>query len=102
MTTETLQALYDSELNFEISTFWDAGFDWKLGDEMNGWKDGGNAGTLDLALQALKAAAIKHFPNSVFAQKGAEPYERCEGQGCFDGPNGYLECPACLGTGVQP
>ena len=64
-----LQKLYDSEINFEISTFWDAGFDWKLGDEMNGWKDGGNADTLDLAVQDLRAAAIKHFPGSVFARK---------------------------------
>ena len=69
MTTEILQALYDSEINFELSTLWDAGFDWKLGDEMNGWKVGGNAGTLGLAMQDLKAAARKHFPNSVFAQK---------------------------------
>ena len=68
MTTETLQALYDSEINFEISTFWDAGFDWKLGDEMNGWKDDGHAGTLGLAVQDLKAAAIKHFPNSTFSK----------------------------------
>ncbi|KKM25669.1 hypothetical protein LCGC14_1592690 [marine sediment metagenome] len=63
-----LQELYDSEINFEIFTFWDAGFDWKLGDEMNGYKDGGNADTIDLAMQDLKAAAIKHFPNSTFAK----------------------------------
>ena len=31
-----------------------------------------------------------------------EPCENCDGQGCFDGPHGYLECPRCLGTGAQP
>jgi hypothetical protein len=30
---DELQALYDSEINFTISTFWDAGFKWKLGDD---------------------------------------------------------------------
>jgi len=29
--------LYDSEINFEISCFWDAGFNWKLGDSVNGY-----------------------------------------------------------------
>lgn len=32
-----LQDLYDSEINISISTFWDGGFDVKLGDEMNGF-----------------------------------------------------------------
>jgi len=42
---ETLQAMYDSEINFSISTFWDGGFDWKLGDAMNGFKCGGQTYT---------------------------------------------------------
>ncbi len=68
----TLQSLYDSEFNFTIFTFWDAGFDWQLGDELNGYKDGGRCDTLALAIQGLKAAAIRHSPNSVFAQKERE------------------------------
>jgi hypothetical protein len=30
------QQLYDSEINFEVSCFWDAGFDVRLGDAVNG------------------------------------------------------------------
>ena len=28
--TDTLQRLYDSEINFELSSFWDGGFIWRL------------------------------------------------------------------------
>jgi hypothetical protein len=31
-----LQMFYDSEINFELSCFWDARFTWKLGDYANG------------------------------------------------------------------
>lgn len=64
---ETLQALYDSEINFAISTFWHGGCDWKLGDEMNGFKDDGNAKTLAEAVSQLVASALKHYPDSKFA-----------------------------------
>ena len=64
--TETLQALYDSEINFRIDTFWDAGFDWSLGDQMNGWKAGDNATTFAAAVEALAAAAREHYPDSTF------------------------------------
>ena len=30
-----LQRLYDSEINFEVSGFYDAGFDVRLGDHFN-------------------------------------------------------------------
>jgi hypothetical protein len=62
------QALYDSEINFSISTFWDGGFDWALGDGINGWHEKGRADTYDAALQALRLAAMKHFPASMFAK----------------------------------
>lgn len=32
------QDIYDSEINIRISTFWDGGYDLKLGDYMNGYK----------------------------------------------------------------
>jgi len=66
---DILQALYDSEINFELSTFWDNGFEWKLGDNWNGFKATGNCETLAEAVQQLKEAAIEHFPTSVFTQK---------------------------------
>lgn len=35
---DILQALYDQEVNFTITTFWDGGFTFVLGDEFNGFK----------------------------------------------------------------
>jgi hypothetical protein len=63
-----LQSLYDSEINFEISTFWDGGFDWKLGDRMNGYKEDGNRDTFNEAVFDIAKAAIKHYPDSKFAK----------------------------------
>ena len=37
MSTSTFQRLYDSEINFEVSCFWDADFDVRLGDALNGF-----------------------------------------------------------------
>ena len=54
------QALYNSGINYEISTFWDSGFEWKLGDHMNGYKAEGNADTHVLALHQLARAALQH------------------------------------------
>jgi len=65
-----VQALYDSEINFTISTFWDAGFRWKLGDESNGFVAEGEARTMKDAVAELVSAALREFPESTFA-KGA-------------------------------
>lgn len=65
---DLLQAMYDSEINFEISTFWDGGFEWKLGDGMNGFVAEGNGRTMQGAADALAAAAIEKYPNSAFAK----------------------------------
>lgn len=66
---KNLQALYNSEINFSISCFWDGGFDCKLGDAMNGIIEEFNVGTFDEAVVSVCAAAIKHFPNSKFAKE---------------------------------
>jgi hypothetical protein len=66
---EILQALYDSEINFEISSFWDGGFTWKLGDAMNGFDAQGNARTVDQAVQELSDAALWHYPASAFVNR---------------------------------
>lgn len=63
-----LQALYNSEINFELSTFWDGGFEWKLGDAVNGFKESGTAETLIGAEVALAEAALRHYPDSIFAK----------------------------------
>lgn len=73
---DILQALYDSEINFAIFTFWDAGFDAKIGDAMNGfcWEEGGFT-TLQQTIDALAAAACVHYPDSAFAKSRNAPVE---------------------------
>ena len=63
-----LQSLYDSEINFELSRFWDAGFIWKLGDKANGYVAEGKADSLTEAVRQLSDAALKHFPESEFSR----------------------------------
>lgn len=63
-----LQALYDSEINFSISTFWDGGFDVKLGEEINGFKAFGNCGSMADAERWLKEKAVELYPESDFAK----------------------------------
>lgn len=57
-----LQRLYDSEINFMLSCFWDGGIDWKLGDLQNGFQDGGNEDTVEQAIEALWFAACIAYP----------------------------------------
>lgn len=71
--TAILEALYASEINFSLSTFWDAGFDWKLGDEVNGFDAYGCTRTVSEAIEQLAAAAHVHYPESQF-HLGAEEF----------------------------
>jgi hypothetical protein len=64
-----IDALYESELNCEVSTFWDGGFTLKLGDEMNGFVAEGHCKTSLEAAQFLDKAAREHFPESAYATK---------------------------------
>lgn len=72
---QTLQAIYDSELNVRIDWCWDGGFDFTVG--MWNPKDGveGKREVVwraeDLA-EALKEMAIERFPTSVFAREHGE------------------------------
>lgn len=62
------QDLYHSEINFSVSTFWDGGFEVKLGDEMNGFKAEANFTRWGMVEPWLIGAAIEHFPESLFAR----------------------------------
>lgn len=67
-----LQEIYDSEINFTITSFWDGGFNWKLGDELNGFKAEGDGTTIDSVITQLTAATCLHFPKSRFASMHEE------------------------------
>lgn len=62
-----LQQLYDSEINFSITTFWDGGVTAKLGDEINGYvAEEIFEKVIDAEMWLLGQARI-HFPESKFA-----------------------------------
>jgi hypothetical protein len=60
--------LYDSEINLELSCFWD-GFIWKLGDYANGYLAEGNASSIEDAIRQLRDAALTHLPGSEFSKQ---------------------------------
>lgn len=63
-----MQDLYHSEINFTVSTFWDGGFDVSLGDNINGFVAETNVPRWGMVEPWLVAAAIAHFPDSLFAR----------------------------------
>ena len=66
---EIASDLYSSEINFTISTFWDAGYTVKLGDKLNGYSVQRSADTLEEAFEILKEMALIDYPDSEFAKK---------------------------------
>jgi hypothetical protein len=63
-----LQDLYDSEINFSIVTFWDNGFEVKLGDDLNGFVASAHAAQFANAVEWLMVRAIEKYPDSLFAK----------------------------------
>lgn len=64
----TLQAIYDQEINVSISCFWDGGWDFKLGDEMNGWKAHEIFDDLEEGRLWLIEQVKKHYPKAEINQ----------------------------------
>jgi hypothetical protein len=63
-----IQDLYHSEINVSVTSFWDAGFDVKLGDKLNGFVAEANFKYWGQVEPWLRDKAIEHFPDSLFAQ----------------------------------
>ena len=76
---EVLDRLYDSEINFSISCFWDNNIDVRLGDEMNGFAAEGNVATSAEAAQWLDEQARKLYPRSKYATGKEPPSESGDG-----------------------
>lgn len=72
---QVLVDLYDSEINYAMTTFWDGGLSIKLGDESNGFRDEmcfaypTHQQDWVRGIEWLKKAAMKHYPDSDFAKK---------------------------------
>ncbi len=73
-----LAALYLSEINCTLVSFWDGGWDVKLGDDMNGYVDETgfapkwvhgtpDQGVVTLIAEWLSEQAVKHYPKSAYA-----------------------------------
>jgi hypothetical protein len=71
----TIEALYESEINCSVATFWDAGIEVKLGDEMNGFVAEKECKTASEAAEFLDREARRQFPDSAYAL-GKEEWER--------------------------
>ncbi len=67
--TAILTELYESELNCSISSIWDSGWTVKLGDKLNGFVEEGNFRTIEEVAGFLHSAAMKHFPESGYANR---------------------------------
>jgi hypothetical protein len=70
-----IEALYDSEINCSVSTFWDAHITVQLGDEMNGFVAENECKTASEAAEFLDRAAREEFPESAYAL-GKDEWER--------------------------
>ena len=75
---EELRKMYDSEINVDISWFWDNGIDVKLGDQMNGYDSEAQLKTIAEIIPWLQAQIAKHYPLSTYHRS------RTTGNGSFD------------------
>lgn len=66
------QKVYDSEINFEISCFFDTGFKIRLGDKVNGFKGECEVENWSEISKALHNLIIKHLPDSEYSKKYKE------------------------------
>lgn len=71
-TLSIFQRLYDSEINFAVSCFWDSGFVVKLGDSVNGVAAETVLRSWDDIEPWLSKQALLHFPESDFSRSVAE------------------------------
>ena len=60
--------LYASEINFKIESDWDGGINVALGNDRNGIVEQTTVATFDEACEWLRNAAMRHYPDSVFAR----------------------------------
>ena len=63
-----IAALHDSEINGEVSWFYDGGWRVKLGDEENGFVAEAMVSSPQEAAEWLRANAVRRYPASKFAR----------------------------------
>lgn len=68
-TLELFKKLHESEINFQISSFWDSVFTFKIGDEMNDFKDEFKTDSFEEGLNWLENQAKIIYPDSKFTKE---------------------------------
>lgn len=64
-----LQKMYDSEINVQISCFWDGGWSVKIGDPVNGFhRPKWDSCELNEVIPALQELIREHYPKSTYAK----------------------------------
>jgi hypothetical protein len=66
--TAELQKIYDSEINVEISWFWDGGIEVRLGDRLNGFLAETNVPLVAGIVPWLQEAIAHFYPDSTYAK----------------------------------
>jgi hypothetical protein len=66
---EVLEKAYHSEINIEISSFWDNGWTVSLGDHMNGYKETDILVETNELADTIHKMILKHYPTSDYAKK---------------------------------
>lgn len=66
---DLLEALYASEINVELRSFWDGGWTAQLGDDLNMYGAEVWAQTLTEMVPKLREAAAKTYPDSHFSRR---------------------------------
>ena len=64
----TIDKIYNSELNFSITCFWDSGYTIKLGDEHNGFVEESFAKNWREAQDVLVGMVLRRYPDCNFAK----------------------------------
>jgi len=92
-----LQRIYDSEINAEITWFWDGGFTVRLGDKMNGFLAEEDVNSVADILPWLQEAIAHFYPGSDYAQS-LDPAVKANAESrIFRPPRTGLQvrCPHC-------
>lgn len=66
---DMIDGLYESEINFTISSFWDEGFTAKIGDTMNGFDEQKTFDTFWEAVDWVAHRAVELYPESSYSCK---------------------------------
>ena len=99
-----LQRIYDSEINVEISWFWDGGIFLRLGDKMNGFLAEEEVDSVADVLPWLQEAIARFYPHSSYAQS-LEPAVRARAADrVFRHPwtGQQVRCPHCGSPNANP